>query len=297
MRNDKTHQDIIESASITSLMRYLLSSDDEVVPNPDNYGKYFVNGKWEGYLKDVDAAKLELQRKLPGCMYYHLIRTLKFDDSLIKWVSNEKNSQIVILGAGFDSRAMRYSELLDEHNVSVYEIDLSAMLDFKKGVIAKYKLQHCVGYHHIPCNFNDKKLSGCMLDGGISKNKNTLVLWEGVTYFLPDEIIQSTIVELRWLFKEKLQITLDYAFRDYIEGDLNFYGAKELHDVLVEISEPHFFGLNFNESEKYFANLGFKTTENLTSLMLESKYLRDGFGKSAGLPHVFNAMTDIVRGE
>ncbi|CDH07030.1 hypothetical protein XBO1_2520001 [Xenorhabdus bovienii str. oregonense] len=129
------------------------------------------------------------------------------------------------------------------------------------------------------------------------ENKNTLVLWEGVTYFLPDEIILSTIIELRELFKGKLQVTLDYAFRDYIEGDLNFYGAKELYNVLVEISEPHFFGLNFNESEKYFANLGFKTTENLTALMLESKYLRNGFGKSAGLSHVFNAMTDIVRGE
>ncbi|MBC8951087.1 SAM-dependent methyltransferase [Xenorhabdus sp. TS4] len=276
-------------------MRYLLSSNDEMVPNPDNYGKYFVNGKWEKYLKDVDAAKSELQSRLPGCMYYHLIRTLKFDDSLIKWANSERNSQIVILGAGFDSRAMRYSELLDGNNISVYEIDLAAMLEFKKGIIDKHKLQPCIGYHYIPCNFNDKNLSGCMLAGGISKNKNTLILWEGVTYFLPDEIIQNTIIELRDFFKGKLQITLDYAFRDYIEGNLNFYGAKELYDVLVEISEPHFFGLNFNESEKYFANLGFTATENLTALMLESKYLRDGFGKSAGLPHVFNAMIDIVK--
>lgn len=28
--------------------------------------------------------------------------------------------------------------------------------------------------------------------------------------------------------------------------------------------------------------------------MLESKYLRDNYGNSVGLPHVFNAMIDIT---
>ncbi|ELF7043040.1 hypothetical protein RA531_005214, partial [Salmonella enterica] len=85
-----------------------------------------------------------------------------------------------------------------------------------------------------------------------------------------------------------------YAYRDYIEGDLNFYGAKELYDVLVEIGEPHFFGLNYEESSFFFKNLGYITKENLSAMMLESKYLRDNYGNSVGLPHVFNAMIDII---
>ncbi|MBN6074549.1 hypothetical protein HYE60_04665 [Aggregatibacter actinomycetemcomitans] len=91
-----------------------------------------------------------------------------------------------------------------------------------------------------------------------------------------------------------MKITLDYVYRDYAEGNLNHYGAKELYDVLVEINEPHFLGLNFDESEKFFKQLGFDTKENLSAMMLESKFLRGNFGYSVGLSHVFNAMAEIV---
>ncbi|EJF5840151.1 class I SAM-dependent methyltransferase [Salmonella enterica] len=294
MKNNKTHEDIIESASVTSLMRYLLSGENEKIKNPDNYGKYFVNGKWKQYIDDTEKSKQEMQKKLPGCLYYHLIRTFKFDDSLLSWLAEHENSQIVILGSGFDSRAIRFSHILDKNHTKVYEIDLKAMLDFKKQKMEENNLISNKEYYHIPCNFNDENWIKCFLKYNINREIPTLVLWEGVTYFLPEEIITSTLRELKKYFSGELQVTLDYAYRDYIEGDLNFYGAKELYDVLVEIGEPHFFGLNYEESSFFFKNLGYITKENLSAMMLESKYLRDNYGNSVGLPHVFNAMIDII---
>ncbi|MBF0785348.1 hypothetical protein E4T80_07730 [Muribacter muris] len=62
MENNKTHADIIESASVTSLMRFLLSGKNEKVPNPDSYGRYFVNGKWAKFLDNIDNSKFEMQK-------------------------------------------------------------------------------------------------------------------------------------------------------------------------------------------------------------------------------------------
>ncbi|MDU8923586.1 SAM-dependent methyltransferase [Pasteurellaceae bacterium LIM206] len=294
MKNNKTHADIIESASITSLMRFLLSGKNEKVPNPDAYGKYFVNGKWKEFLHNVDKSKTEMQKKLPGCLYYHLIRTLKFDESLKKWLGSHKDSQILILGAGFDSRSMRFSQELNATGIILFEVDLKAMLDFKLNIIKKYNLQTNNQYYQVPCNFNDQKLINCFKEYKVSSQKPTLILWEGVTYFLPESVIKTVLEELRNYFDSELQITLDYAYRDYIDGNLNYYGAKELYDILIEINEPHFFGLNFDESEHFFKQLSFNTKENLSAMMLESKFLRDNFGQSVGLPHVFNAMADIT---
>jgi methyltransferase (TIGR00027 family) len=294
MKNNKTHLDIIESASVTSLMRYLLSGENEKIKNPDHYGECFVNGKWENYLSDIEKSKQEMQTKLPGCLYYHLIRTLKFDDSLKSWLSEHKNSQVIILGAGFDSRAIRFSDTLNDSNTKLYEIDLKAMLEFKKTKIEQHNLITNKYYFHIFCNFNDSDLTRCFIENKVDTNTPTLILWEGVTYFLPEEIIISTLTELKDFFSSELQITLDYAYQDYIAGNLDFYGAKELYNVLIEIGEPHFFGLNFEQSESFFKEQGYLTKENLSAMMLESKYLRDNYGNSVGLPHVFNAMIDIT---
>ncbi len=189
---------------------------------------------------------------------------------------------------------MRFAQTLNEMNTVLFEVDLSAMLDFKLKIITKYNLKTNNAYYQVPCNFNDRQLINCFKEYDISPQKPTLILWEGVTYFLPESVIKMVLKELRHYFSSELQITLDYAYRDYVEGNLNYYGARELYDVLVEINEPHFFGLNFNESENFFEQLGFNTKENLSAMMLESKFLRDNFGHSVGLPHVFNAMADIV---
>lgn len=294
MKNNKTHEDIIESASVTSLMRYLLSGENEKIKNPDIYGKYFVNGKWKQYIDNIEKSKQEMQKKLPGCLYYHLIRTFKFDDSLLEWLTKHENSQIIILGAGFDSRAIRFSSILNKSNSKLYEVDLKAMLDFKKEKMEEYSLTPNKEYYHIPCNFNELNWIRYFSENNINPKIPTLVLWEGVTYFLPEDLIISTLTALKNYFSAELQITLDYAYRDYINGNLNFYGAKELYNVLEEIGEPHFFGLNYNESEMFFKKLGYVTKENLSAMMLESKYLRDNYGNSVGLPHVFNAMIDIT---
>ena len=129
--------EMIGSASVTALMRYLLSNESGLAKNPDNLGKYFVSGKWKDYLNDPKSSIKEFQKKLPGCIYYHLIRTKFFDNAVNEWCESVKDSQIIILGSGFDSRSIRFEKMLKQNNVTVFEVDLPAMLAHKKEIIKK----------------------------------------------------------------------------------------------------------------------------------------------------------------
>lgn len=291
----RTDNDMIGSASVTALMRYLLSKEEGLAKNPDSFGKFFIGGKWKSYLDNPKLSREELHKKLPGCIYYHLIRTKTFDNSLLKWIGKEKNSQVIILGTGFDSRAIRFEKLLKENNIQVYEIDLKAMLDYKKEIInneIKANIDHVT---FVACNFQKDNVIEKLSESGFDFKRPTLILWEGVTYFLTKENIEYYLKLFKDNVHNKLQITLDYAFRDYIDGDLNFYGAKELYDILIELGEPHLFGLNYDESEDFFEKRGYATKSNYTAFMLEALYLKDNYGNTVGKPHAFNAIAEIIK--
>ena len=291
----RTDNDMIGSASVTALMRYLLSGKTGLAKNPDYLGIHFVGGEWKKYLNDTEKSIDELQAKLPGCIYYHLIRTKYFDASFIKWAEAEKNSQIIILGAGFDSRSIRFQSILKKNNVTVYEVDLKAMLTYKKEIIESKIGGKSTNSIFVPCNFQKDNVIEKLLEYGFDLTCPTMVLWEGVTFFLTQDNIETYLALFKNNITGKLQISLDYAFRDYIEGDLKYYGAKELYNILVELGEPHLFGLNYDEVEAFFDVNGFTTKSNYTSFMLEALYAKDSFGNSVGKPHAFHGMAEVIK--
>lgn len=59
-----------------------------------------------------------------------------------------------------------------------------------------------------------------------------------VTYFLDESTIIEILNNLNEYFTNELEIILDYAYRDYINSNLSYYGASELNRELKEINEP-----------------------------------------------------------
>lgn len=106
----------------------------------------------------------------------------------------------------------------------------------------------------------------------IDQHKNTLIIWEGVTYFLDESTIIEILNNLNEYFTNELEIILDYAYRDYINGNLSYYGASELNRELKEINEPHLFGLEQNKLDGFFNALGYKVDENSKAEDLENEF-------------------------
>jgi methyltransferase (TIGR00027 family) len=289
----RDHTDFIQSASVTALMRALLAETKDCLENPDFLAKHFVSAPWSDFLKNSQQARNNLQERVPGCMYYHLVRTKQFDESLLNWIKNKQDGQIIILGAGFDSRHLRFKELLTNHQV--YEFDLQTMIEYKKKVIKNtFDINQQPVTQYIAINFHEESLIDSFHPVGILRNKATLILWEGVTYFLEEKTTTEILSSLSKFFEAELQIVFDYAYADYINGNLSYYGAKELARELQAIGEPHLFGVDPVEIEDFAKKLNYTVRNNYPAKALEKKYLQADGGLLAHI-HGFHGIVELAK--
>lgn len=289
---NRTDTDIIQSASVTALFRAVLADEVGLKKNPDYLAKYFVNENWSNYLSDPKQSSIALEERLPGCTYYLLIRTKYFDQSLLDWLETNPDSQIVMLGTGFDTRSLRFAEKM--RGAKTYEIDLKAMLNYKKNIIEKFSLENeKTNKSYVPIDFHKENIFEKLSDHGFDFSKPTYFLMEGVTYFLEKQTVETLLSEISDKMKAHASFTFDYAMEDYINGELSYHGAKEINFELEQIGEPHLFGVDFENFENFVTNKKYKVINNFTAQMLEALYLTEKNGDSVGRPHTFYSLATI----
>ena len=290
---ERKESDVIQSASITAMMRSVLASESGKLKNPDYLATHFVNDEWRNYLQDPKKSFEMLNHRIPGGVIYMLIRTKYFDDSLRKWLKKNPDSQIVLMGSGFDTRSLRFDNSLSEAS-TFFELDLKRMLEHKKQIINNNNLNsNNIDIRYLPINFHEEDSIDVLLENGLNPNKPTYFLLESISFFLEEKTIINLLSKINESMQSETLIALDYVFRDYVEGNLSYYGAKETHAELQDLGEPHLFGLNYNEVEAFFNNVGYEVKNNYTSKMLEFGYLANQDGSnSLGSISTFFGLTE-----
>ena len=273
----RTDTDFIQSASVTSMMRALLNENSgSAYNNPDYLAKHFVSEPWQVFLKSPHLSLESIETRLPGGVYYLLIRTKYFDWSLQNWIQRFPKSQIVSLGAGFDTRSIRFNQT--DNELAFFDVDLKAMLDYKQSVIQKESLVEKNNIHYAATNFQTDDVFENLKLKGFDESLPTYFFCEGVSFFLEESSFNAILKGLSTLKFPHNILAFDYAFKDYIDGDLDYYGARETHEELKHIGEPHVFGINFEDIDTYFKGKGFRALNNYNSHMLDLLYLGDKYG-------------------
>jgi len=117
----------------------------------------------------------------PGNPGYVVSRTKYIDDYLMKCIQ-ESIEQLVILGAGYDSRAYRFEEL--KGKAKVFEVDHPATQKVK---LSKVERSFGLPPDHIAyvgIDFDVEKLDERMFQSGYDQSLKTLFIWEGVTMLI-----------------------------------------------------------------------------------------------------------------
>jgi methyltransferase (TIGR00027 family) len=291
---NRTEQDVIETAYVTAAMRALLSKRGRI-RNPDYLAHHFVGPKWGQYLKVPWLFHWYVEQRIPGCCYYHLVRTRHFDALLLKTLLEGDFTQLVLLGAGYDTRPYRFASKLGI--VTTFEVDLPGTQSVKKSRIHDVIGEPENRVEYVAVDFQKDDLLGCLRAHGYDTGAKTIFLWEGVTYFLTADAIERTLAFMSNQSVLGSVIMFDYALRAYVEGDLSFYGASEIARELRRIDEPHLFGLDANEISAFLARFHYQIESDLGSDALEQLYLRDERGQPYGKAHAFNRIVCARRVE
>src|SRR4051812_35508033 len=134
-------------------------------------------------------ARWLLERGLPGAFGYFNARTQYFDEILLQ-EARTGLEQVVILGAGFDSRSVRCSDAL--RTLRVFEVDLPEVLALRTKHLFGGE-PTAVSAIAVPIDFEREDLGHVLSERGYASGARTLFLWEGVTYYLPEDAVRAVL--------------------------------------------------------------------------------------------------------
>ena len=117
--------------------------------------------------------------------------------------NNDHNyKQFVILGAGYDTRGLRFKDLIEYNDIKVFEVDLKSTQKQKKKKLKQYSKKSIEYIHlrkkpnylnYVSIDFNKESLLGKLKQAGYDDRLQTLFLFEGVSYYLDKKSVSNTL--------------------------------------------------------------------------------------------------------
>ena len=136
------------------------------------------------------------------------LRTRYFDDRLDEQLE-QGCSQVVILGAGLDTRAIRKQK----PGTIYFEIDDGAILNFKRAKLEENRILTDVRF--IPANYVTDGLIPLLKQNGFDTSRRSHFIWEGNTMYLTEEAIRQTLLDIADNV-EKFSLSFDYLTKEVI---------------------------------------------------------------------------------
>ena len=179
--------------------------------------------------------------------------------------------QLVILGAGLDSTAYRYTEQLN--GLPVFEIDHPATQHWKKTRLTECNINLPDNLKFVGFDFENQTLAEALEAGGVRSNAVTMFTWLGVQMYLTPATVQATLAVLG-KFPPGSQLIMDFAMPDATHPDEQLQDpVGELNRVVSEMGEP--FESTYTEQELEtclkeagFSDVSFYTVERILDSFL-----------------------------
>jgi methyltransferase (TIGR00027 family) len=211
------------------------------------------------------------------------VRT-RFIDDYLQTCIDDGIEQLVILGAGYDSRAYRF-ELKGE--VTVFEVDHPETQRIKKEKVKKiigFLPEHVI---YVPIDFNKEKLDEKLSEYGHQNSMKTLFIWEGVTYYITAEAVDETLAFVVQNSGDGSSIIFDYAYKSMIDGRLK--EAEKYRRYLEKKGEPYIFGIEEGAIEEFLVTRGFGQVKDMNAESLENTYYKGTNRKAATIQGIVHA--------
>lgn len=219
------------------------------------------------YLPGLRHLLLSLrERRMPGTLGAILCRTRYLDD-VVRRSLEQGVAQLVILGAGFDTRAYRIAGV---DQAQVFELDLPGSVKLKQT-----RLEKVLGAvpEHVTLagiDFDRQDLGDVLNAAGFKTGRNTIFLWEGVTQYLTEGAVKQT---LEFVSDVGVAIAFTYVRQGIIDGSTRPDWFNTLLSFARKVGSPFIFGLDPLKLASYLADLGLTLIEDVGAAEYRERYL------------------------
>ena len=199
----------------------------------------------------------------------------RYIDDFLKTCLGEGLDQVVILGAGFDTRAYRIPGI---EKTRVFEVDHPDTQEEKLKRLEKVidRLPDHVAF--VAVDFNTQTLGERLHSSGYSEQGKTLFIWQGVTVYLTAEGVDGTLAFIVGHSGPGSGVIFDYFYSETLR-DKSRPEVRMMWRAARVTGEGYLFGIDQGQIEPFLTRRGFRDVHNVEGVDLERLYFT---GPNAG---------------
>lgn len=177
--------------------------------------------------------------------------------------------QIVVLGAGYDTRAAR----LPRAGVEFFEVDHPATQAAKREQLARLPGYPVEAAHYTSCDFERENPVERLAATGFRTDEPALVIWEGVVPYLTEAAVRATATTLARGLSPRSLLSFDFVGKKLAEGVAISDKDRAMRDYVGDLGEPIIFGSN--HIVPLLGDCGYRWIRQLSFDELALEYLGD----------------------
>jgi len=221
---------------------------------------------------------LFMNKIAPKGIYEYVIARTKYIDEVFRSAIDKNFDQILIFGAGFDSRGIR----LNNSKTKIFELDAPPTQMAKINQYHNRKIEIPKNLIFIPIDFEKETLAQKLSVSGFKKYKRSLFVLEGLLMYLQGESVHETFKVISEYAGKGSIVVFDYIHSSVLQGDSQSYGQKEIIKMVSDSDEKWNFGLEKDKINEFLDKYGLTLCENNDSEDLENKYFKNEDGDIVG---------------
>ncbi len=258
-----------EAVTIARALEHLKPEDERIVG--DRWAHLFLSAPARGALAAWSrslSARL-LRRLGPSGTTYVPLRHRFIDDHLTTAL-DAGATQVVLLGAGYDTRAYRFADQLAGR--PVFEVDLAAISRAKAATIERHAEEFpAANVVRVEIDFETQTLAEVLTAAGFTHGAKTFFTWEGVPMYLTRAAVAATLDGVHELGGPGSQIAHDMWFLVDDPGPMGT-ARRVVPSALSLIGEPVTFAIHPEDYEAFLGRHGFRFVEWALASELQTRY-------------------------
>lgn len=270
-----------ERPSVTALTVCFMRAREAGLAAPqrildDPFARHFLTPSWKLGLTVAGSRVNQLESRFPelfpGLSTYVVCRHRFIDDAVQEALAGGVE-QLVLLGAGYDARAWRFADAL--RGKRVFEVDHPATAARKRRVLARHPRWPAVDRVQVDCDFAREDFAERLRAEGFREGAPSFFVWEGVSMYLPRDVIRSTLARIRALGGPGTWLAMDFLFLPDGAGVRETLWRSS-PGLLHALGEPVTFFLHPEEAGPFLSASGFEVRDLADPDALAQRYVRDG---------------------
>ncbi|CAN5903555.1 SAM-dependent methyltransferase [soil metagenome] len=226
----------------------------------DPYGVAFASTRVHKLLAERRPTVLAQVPGFKTWIAYMQVRTKLIDDAVRNFV-DAGGRQVVLLGAGFDCRALRMPELAGS---TVFEVDHPATQGHKQDTLGRIGASSPA--HYVSWDFETlpmDELPDGLSDAGHDAAAPTLTIWEGVTMYLTEASIDASLRAIAAYSCPTSQLAMTYQAKS--PGQKLSLAARMVQAAVARLGEPFKWSWDPAALPAYLEERGFVLAEDVST--------------------------------